>query len=306
MSRPIRFLVLNDLHLQVVPSATMDTGYPGANARAEWLFSQCAAGGSLADVDFILSAGDLVEGENLEATTEELKLLQDRVRRLPMRFYPCCGNHEIQGGEGNPVYEAPYRAAFGDDKFDYVIPAGPAEIIVLNNAGTFHVTPTRRAARHAALRRMLEANPRVPKILVCHIPLISVRDEATLRASFGHVTYRCLESELLDLIDDAGSKVRMAISGHQHLTGAADRAGVKHFVVSGAASVPHDFAVVTVTSTEIEVEVRSVPSHLHVATTNIHGGPTFPHDYTDTDHPTMKSYLMGNPGERNFRVSLSA
>lgn len=302
---PIQFLVLNDLHLQVTPSASMATGYPGATARAEWLLAQCAKGGPLADIDFVLSAGDLIEGETLAAMDAELALLQSHLKKLTKPFYPCCGNHEIQEAEGDPKYEAPYVRAFGPKAFDYLIPAGAADLIVLNNAGSFHVTAARRKERHAALRQMLETRPKVPKILVCHIPLVAVRDEDALRASFGHVTYRSLEGELLDLLDSAGAAVRLVISGHQHLTGAVDRRGTRHCVVSGLASVPHDYAVVTVTSRAIAVEVRSVPGSLHDQTTNIHGRPSFPRDYTDAAHPTMSAYLRGNRGERKFTVPLA-
>ncbi len=302
--KPVRFLLCNDWHAQFAPGAT-EPGYPGANERAEWLLAQLAPGGALADMDFVLSAGDLIHGENLVAIDAEMTALRARVARLPMPFYPGCGNHEIREAEGDAAFEAPYRREFGADKFDYMIPAGAVDIIVLNNAGSFHVTAPRREARYRALRRMIETRPEVPKILVCHIPLVPVRERDALRTSFGHLTYQSWEGELLDLLDTKGAaaNVKLVLSGHLHLTGAIDRGGVKHCVVAGTASLPHDYAVVTVSARSIEVEVRSLPESLYRAETNIHGRPSFPRDPTDAAHPTVESYLRGNAGERRFVVA---
>jgi 3',5'-cyclic AMP phosphodiesterase CpdA len=301
----VRFAVFNDLHAQWAPGAT-EPGYPGANERADWLLAQVAPGGALADIDFVVAAGDLIHGENLAAITAEMAELKKRVVALPVPFYPCCGNHEIRESEGDAAYEAPYRAAFGADAFDYAIPAGAAEIIVLNNGGTFHVTASRREARYDAFKRMLTARPEVPKIVVCHVPLVPVRDRDVLRESFGFRTYNTVEAELLDLLDVHGGAVRLVVSGHLHLTGAVERCGVKHLVVSGTASFPHDYAVVAVTRQAIEVEVRSLPENLHEPASNIHGTPRYARDYTDAAHPTAAGYLRGNAAERRFLAPLGA
>ncbi len=299
-----RFAFCNDLHARWAPGVAGQPGYPGANDRAEWLLAQTAPGGLLAGVDFLLGGGDLIHGEDLAAITAELDALQARLRRLPVPFFPCCGNHEIRQNEGDAAYEEPYRRTFGADRFDYALPAGAAEIIVLNNAGTFHVTAPRREARYQALRRLLRARPAVPKILVCHVPLVPVRDRPVLQESFGFISYQTLEGELLDLLDAEGASVRLVLSGHLHLTGMVERLGVRHLAVAGTASLPHDYAIVTVTAQAIEVEVRSLPAELHRPATNIHGPPRHARDYTDARHATAGAYLRGNPEERTFRVPL--
>jgi hypothetical protein len=300
----VRFAVANDLHAQFAPSATMHAGYPGANARAEWLLSQVKPGGALAGVDFIMGAGDFIHGENLASIGAELAALKERLGRLPLPFYPCCGNHEVRQQEGDAAWEAPYVEAFGADKFDYAIPAGAAEIIVLNNAGTFHVGAARREARVENFRRLLRARPGVPKILVCHVPLLPVRDNAVLRESFGFLSYKALEVELLDALEVDGREVRLIISGHLHLTGMVAAGGVRQLVTSGTASFPHDYPVVTVTPDAIAVEVRSLPVALHEPRTNLHGRPRYQKDYTDAAHPTGDAYLRGNAGERTFAIPL--
>lgn len=302
---PVRFAVFNDLHAQWAPGAK-EPGYPGANARADWLLAQVAPGGTLADIDFVVGGGDLIHGESLGAIAAEMRALKQRLARLPVPYFPCCGNHEIRQAEGQAAYEKPYRRAFGAAKFDYAIPAGAAEIIVLNNGGSFHVTSARREERYRALGRLLATRPEVPKILVCHVPLVPVRDRDTLRESFGFISYRTLEGELLDLLDAKGGAVRLVVSGHLHLTGMVVRKGVRHLAVAGTASLPHDYAEVTVMARAIKVEVRSLPKHLHNPATNIHGLPRHARDYTDATHPTARSYLRGTAQERCFEIPSKA
>jgi predicted phosphodiesterase len=299
----MKFAVINDLHAQFAPDSHQP-GYPDANRRAEWMLRQFAAGGSLADVDFVIGAGDLIHGEDIASIRAELNALKPHLEKFAVPFYPVCGNHEIRQAEGDPAYEAPYREAYGDDRFDYVIPAGPVEVIVLNNAGAFHVTAPRREARANALRRMLQANPDKPKILVCHIPMVPLRERDVLRRSFGFISYVNLEVELNDLLDEAGAAVPLVISGHLHITGMVERRGVKHLVTSGTASFPHDYAVATVSPAAIEVEVRSLPAELHEPASNIHGPPRYKQGFTDAAHPTHDAYLRGNESERRFTIKL--
>ncbi len=302
--KPVRFAVFNDAHAQFAPSAALPAAYPGANERAEWFLSQVTPGGTLGDVDFIMGGGDLIHGENLASIGTELAALGERLAKLPVPFYPCCGNHEVRQQEGDAAWEAPYVRAFGADKFDYAIPAGVAEIIVLNNAGTYHVSAARRDARVEAFRRLLTARPGVPKIVVVHIPLLPVRDNAVLRESFGFLSYRTLEVELIDALEVEGRDVRLVISGHLHLTGMVRSGDVRQLVTAGTASFPHDYPVVTVKPGTIDVEVRTLPAELHESHTNLHGVPRYQKDYTDTMHPTAETYLRGNLGERKFSIPL--
>jgi hypothetical protein len=300
----VRFAVFNDAHAQFAPSEEMCPGYPGANERAEWFLSQVSPGGALGDVDFIMGAGDFIHGENLESIGIEMAALKQRLAKLPVPFYPCCGNHEVRQQEGDAAWEAPYAQAFGPDRFDYAILAGAAEIIVLNNAGTYHVSAARREARVKNFRRLLTARPGVPKIVVVHIPLLPVRDNAVLRESFGFLSYKTLEVELIDALEVEGRDVRLVISGHLHLTGMVQSGEVRQLVTSGLASFPHDYPVVTVKPGSIDVEVRTLPAELHELRTNLHGVPRYKKDYTDDAHPTAETYLRGNPAERNFSILL--
>ncbi len=299
----MKFAVINDLHAHFDPGSTAK-GYPGANERADWMLAQFEKGGAHADVDFVILAGDMIHGENLPAIESELKAFRERLERLVVPYYSVCGNHEILQAEGSAEYEKPYRDAFGADRFDYVIPAAAVDIVVLNNAGTFHVTAERREQRYLALKRMLETRPEVPKILVCHIPLVCVRDQAVLAESFGFLSYRGLETEILDLVEAAGSNVKLVISGHLHLTGMIEQKGITHLVTAGTASFPHDYAMIEIKNDDIQVEVRNLPEDLHEPASNIHGPPRYEKGFVDSLHADAQAYLTGNLGERRFTVSI--
>lgn len=302
---PVRFALINDLHTQFQNEVREHGGYRDAEARANWLFAQFEPGGSLSDLDFVQSAGDLVHGETLETIETELQGLAPRLQKFAMPFYPCCGNHEIKQSEGNAEYEAPYRKVYGEGAMDYSFPVGPLEVVVINNAGSFHVTLERRLERFKNLEALLSANPEKPKVLVCHIPLVPLRELDSLRPSFFWKTYRCLDLEILDLVDAYADRIPLVLSGHLHLTGRRLRRGVTHFVSAGLASIPHDFAIITLKPGVIEVETRSVPEELRRPETNIHGRPFHAVNYTDDGHPDHASYLRGRPEERKFSVPLS-
>lgn len=299
----MKFAVINDLHAQFAPRPKHQ-GYPGANGRAEWMLRQFAKGGAHADVDFVIGAGDLIHGEDLNSIHAEMKALSGKLKQVAVPFYPCCGNHEIEQQEGDEDHERPYTKAYGKDRFDYAISTDLVEIIVLNNAGTFHVTAQRREQRAERFEQMLRARPGVPKIVVCHVPLVSIRNRDVLHRSFGFRTYRCLESELLDLLDTVGGDVRLVISGHLHLTGMVRRRGVYHFVTAGTASFPHDYAMVNVTGNRINVAVRALPKALQEPASNIHGPPRYEKNYTDAKHPHPLTYLRGLANERRFTINL--
>ncbi|MCC6416141.1 MAG: metallophosphoesterase [Opitutaceae bacterium] len=299
----MKFAVINDLHAQFAPKPK-HAGYPGANGRAEWILRQFARGGAHDEVDFVIGAGDMIHGEDVPSIRAEMTALRQKLKQVAAPFHPCCGNHEISQQEGDVTFERPYTKAFGPGQFDYVIPAGPVEIIVLNNAGTFHVTAKRREERAERFEQMLRARPGVPKIMVCHVPLVPVRDAAVLRRSFGFISYRCLEGELLDLLDTHGADVRLVVSGHLHLTGMVRRRGVCHLVTAGTASFPHDYALINATKDRLRVEVRALPKTLREPASNIHGPPRYPKGYTDGEHLSPLSYLRGRPGERKFTIKL--
>lgn len=297
------FLQLNDTHVDA--DAGKD-GYEKANEKACWLIEAAASGQHFARPDFVVGIGDLINGERLAALGPDLKLLRQMLNALPMPFHPVVGNHEVIQQEGNPKHEQAYREAFGNDRVNYTFTRGGLRFIALNNSGACCVGPAIVQARNAWLRHELERDPAVPKIILCHIPLVPLREEAVLARSFGFRSYIDHDGGTLKLVEEHADSVIAVLSGHLHLTGAVQRKGIFHVTISGTASYPCDYACYTVFPDRIQVSVRQLPVELVTPRTNIHGQPRYPQDFTDVSHSTPWEYVAGRPDERDFTIPLRA
>jgi 3',5'-cyclic AMP phosphodiesterase CpdA len=297
-----RFLQINDVHYK---GSTSQAGYTDANLRADWLFERIRKQDFFPRLDFVIVAGDLVHGEGLDGLREELPMVREKLDGLGIPYYTVVGNHENVQREGDPVYEKPYCDAFGAGRLQYSFVHRGVEFVVLNNSGTACRRPQSvYDERSRGLDRMLRANPRLPKLLFCHVPLISIRGEAVLAKSFGFQSYKMKEPEILELVEARTSNVRAVLSGHLHLTGMVREKGIAHASICGTASYPHDVAVYTVFPGRVDVEVVRLPSSLLTPSTNIHGSRRHGIDYTDSARADYTSYLMGLPAERRFTIGL--
>lgn len=295
------FLQLNDTHVDA--DAGKD-GYEKANEKARWLIEAAASGRHFARPDFVVGVGDLIHGERVENLVPDLRLLREMLKPLRVPFYPVVGNHEVVQQEGNPKHEQAYREAFGDERVNYTFTHGGVLFIALNNSGACCVGPAVVRARNDWLRRELERAPGVPKIILCHIPLVPLREEAVLAKSFGFRSYMDHDGGTLKLVEAHSDSVIAVLSGHLHLTGVVQRKGIFHISIAGTASYPCDYALYTVFANRIEVTVRQLPARLVTPKTNIHGKPRYPRDFVDARHTTPRQYVAGRPDERAFTMPL--
>lgn len=297
-----RFLQINDLHF--VGSRQQDRGYAGANQRIDWLFERIRSHEFLPVYDFVVVLGDFVHGGTLESIEEEMPLMHVKLKSLGVPYHTVIGNHENRQSEGDSQYERAYCEAFGKDRDHYSFVHKGVEFVIVNNSGTATRRPPEVYAHRAKrLEEMLRANPRLPKVLCCHIPLVAVREEPVLKTSFGFASYKTMEPEVLEIVQS--SRTRAVLSGHLHLTGKVKVGKVHHVSVSGTASYPHDIALYSVYTDRIEAEIVRLPSDLLTPETNIHGAKRHKRDFTDETHPDYTSYLMGSAAERRWTIDLA-
>ena len=303
-----RFIQVNDLHVQNESSRYLKQRiaptYAGANTRAIWFKEALLAGQFFPKVDFVLSAGDMIHGNTLEGVKHDMDFFYRHFYSdFPLPIYPMVGNHENVQKEGDPVFEDAYIQAFGKDKINYSFVHKGLHFIVINNSGSWTVNDKDILEhRLKSLRQFLDMHPTLPKIVCCHIPLVSIRTREVLAKSFGFASYCTKEQEIGDLIKQYNNKVLAVLSGHLHISGMVNINAVHHVVLSGLASYPHDMAIYSVYSDRIDVEFVRVPSDLLQPETNIHGAKRFGIDYTDELHPDYSSYIMGNSQERRFSI----
>lgn len=296
-----RFVQVTDLHVQ--PHPPRKDSYRDASEKTRWIVETINRETFTPPPAFVVGTGDLADGERLDWTDGDLKELQSILKPLKCPFYPVVGNHEVCQQERSPQYLRPYLQAFGQDRAEYTFVHGGILFVALNNSGA----PDAKAARQRNewLRGVLTAAKDRPKILLCHIPLIPLREEATLAASFGFTSYCDRDPGTLQLVEEYKDTVIAVLCGHLHLTGMRQRQGIYHVSISGTASYPCDFAIYDVFPDRIVVSVQQLPGQLARSQPSIHGKTRHGRDFTDAEHRTPEEYQSGRVEERRFTILCS-
>jgi hypothetical protein len=302
--RGLRFFLWNDMHIRCPEMLSEWPPYAFANEKASWMVDCSLGRQGFEPPDFILSAGDIIEGGNDDhgRDFQYLKtLILDRIR---VPFLPCLGNHENKEGEGIPEKNRPYDASFGPLWHNYIFTAGGFGFIVIDTSASERAPDAITAVRRAFLERALVRLKGMPLLVVTHAPLIPVRDPAVLAKSFGFPSWKVQDTGLLELVEENRDRIVAVFSGHLHLTGIRERAGIYHVVPAGTSGYPSDFATVDVFTDRIEVKMHPLPAPWQPKESDIHARPRHEVDYTDAEHPDHESYVWGNAGERGVTIPL--
>ncbi len=293
------FVQWNDMHVQ----AATPREFRLANEKMDYLVESLNAAANFPTPDFVVAVGDMVNGKTADVLNADFAVLKQKLAPLTVPFYPVMGNHENCQGEGNPASEAAYVAAFGDDRINYTFRQHGLEFVVLNDSGA----PASNAqgagkARRDWLRGVLDGSPGVQKIILCHVPLVPVRDVAAIQQAWypGDTSYIAQDNEMLQIVKDHSNEVVAVLSAHDHLTGVTQFNGISQIVVSGSASYPCDYARYQVFTDRIHVEIHSLPTALLTPDTDIWGSAN------DAAHTTHHAFIAGNPAERSFDILLKA
>ncbi|HYE72857.1 MAG TPA: metallophosphoesterase, partial [Blastocatellia bacterium] len=288
-----RFIQINDLHVQSTDPTLPPIGnYNKANEKARWVIRAINREMFCPTPAFVIGLGDMIQGERLERLGPDLQTFKAMIRTLRCPFYPVLGNHEVIQQEHSLQHLKPYVDVFGKDRINYTFEQNGMLFIALNNSGGDN--PKNGKVRRQWLQQILQANRKKPKIVLCHIPLLPVREQAVLAKSFGFSSYIDCDPQMLPLIEEYSDSTITVLSGHLHLTGMAERKGIVHLSLSGTASYPSDGAVVyEVYPDRIEAIVKAIPRDLAQAAPTLHGKPRYDYDLTDATHSTYQEYQCG-------------
>lgn len=274
------FIQINDLHIKDSMYVADKATYKNANIKAK-LFVEEA---NNIKPDFVVAVGDIIHGEDEESIMPDMVLAENILDKLECHYYPVAGNHEvIQQWK----FEYYFTKVF-DRATNYSFHKEDVVFIVFNNGNEI--------IDREWLRQEIEKHKEHPIILVCHIPVILVRDEEILNKSFGFQSY--VDRETFDYIK--GTNVQVVLSGHLHLTGVAERDGITQIVCSGTANLPTDYFVYRVYSDRIEAEAFPLTTNIQSKSLHNRSGT----DYTDSKHLTHEDYIGGNPEERKFTIPI--
>ena len=306
-SKLFRFFQWNDFHLHESAKQHPFPAPPGWEDRANWA-NRAAAGLDplIAKPDFIASVGDITDGAVDDQFADFTYFKQQSLPRLKVPFLPCLGNHENDGGEGDPKKNRGYDLCFGEGWHDYIyICAGVGFIVIDSSSGELAPCPL-TARRAAFFERAIKRLAPMPVFVLTHIPLIAVRDDEALLLSFGANNYKVADTSLLDAIRAHQSRVIAVLSGHLHITAIVPRDGITHVVPAGTWGYPADLGIVDVFHDRVEFTMQSVPDKLLPPRNlgDIHGKDRHDIDYTDAQHPDHEQYLRGNPAERKLTLPM--
>ena len=208
------FVQINDTHL-VLPG---NKGYPKVEEKLRSVISSINSEENFALPEFVLFAGDIIEGKRLNLLQPECEFAKSILDQLKCPYYTVVGNHETLNTEGNPRFLNAYIRTFGEDKIHYSFIYKGIHFILFDNSNGLGSSKDVTVLRNKWLKDTLESNSN-PKIIICHIPLVSYREEDKLSNSFGFWSYKLQGDNTLNIIQGFSDKIIAVLNGHVHLTG---------------------------------------------------------------------------------------
>jgi len=302
--RRFRFMVWNDVHVRDPLVSGRPPGYPRANDKAAWLVSCAQGSGKMEAPDFVLSAGDIVDGEISDMSRDFQWLRENVLACLSVPFLPCVGNHENGQGEGQSETYQAYDLCFGNGWRNYVFTVGGIGFIVVDTSGGHRSPDSVTAARNAFVERAFERLGGMPAVLVSHVPLIAMREEEVLKKSFMWPSWHVVDPRMAEIVESHRDTVAAVLTGHLHLSAAKEVNGILHVTSTGTASYPAAFMTVDGYGNRLEIQMHQAPDDLQDRGADIHGKPLHDVDYVDAEHPAHEAYVGGNAAERAVTVRL--
>ena len=259
--------------------------------------------------DLVLSLGDLAH----EPTMEGSAMAVEALGRLAARaVLPVPGNHDI-GEPNQPRDQAGYLRYFGPNLFNYTYFYRGVLFIAVNNAWADQPGIEGLEARQDWLAATLARHEDQPKVILCHTPLVAVRDPEVLAASFDYPTWKVLDPErrMERLLVEHRDTIIAVLSGHIHLTAHCQIEGIHYITASGPISWPCDAAFFEFYQDRVEVHMRGAEEAQAICRRQSTPFGNAIHDrhgpqatFTDSLHPDFVTYLAGTARERDFVIEL--
>lgn len=294
---------INDAHLR--EGADAENGRQKLEAVLQALDS-----GEIPRPELVLLAGDLVHlptEENFAPVAGFIAALKGAT------VLPVPGNHDIHV-DPDPQDSATYEKFFGPGRLNYHFLHKGVLFVLLNNADGDARNTEALHLRNDWLERTLAAHAETPKIFVCHVPLVPMREGKVLAASFDFPTWTALDPEarLLRLVEEYRETTLAVLSAHLHLSAHREQNGVHFIVPSGTISWPNDIGCYTFYPDRVEVAMKSLEGLAAPGSMDAYPFRNGIHDrhgaesiFTDAGHPTFAEYIKGTAEERSFTILLN-
>ncbi len=289
------FIQVSDLHLTAHP----DTECTQAKFDA-WLKRLY----HLPPAELFLLVGDMVDADTLPNTQK----LQELLRQIPNgQILKIRGNHELirNNGGANP-----------NEVDSDAVPLVQSHLhqgvlfVLLDNAKNAEPGAWSEA-RNGQLRNILSSHLNMPTIIACHYPLVPMRNNEALRASFH--PYEFVDraaAGILEVIDQFKNQIIAVLTAHLHLSGMRRHNGVPHIVTAGLVSWPYEFALYGFPEDRLEIQLLNVsPIECHgkfdqyPLRNGIHD--RYPEAFRlDPGYQELSEFITGKPDERQITIPI--
>lgn len=247
-----RFLIVSDLHLGAEPAA-----FHLQPRHLELWPTLLAALTKLAgrhNVCRIIACGDLTH----HGTAAEIAAVQRDLSSQPVPWVICLGNHDLSQPDSYPLWGVQ----------DTVIQCGGWDLIIIHNAwfvrGVVGLYWQEINDWHEVilpeqltwLANVLTAGAQRPAILVVHAPLDPVPARLSSGAEPLHQPHAAYAEQLNRLLDNY-PRVKLVLSGHNHVHTATIHSGRIHLTTAALLEAPFELRLIE--CAERSVHVETVP-----------------------------------------------
>lgn len=291
----MRFVQFNDSHVSFDHKDT----YKQAAMRLSSIISHIARQRDHPAPDFALAVGDMGNGSPGIKVKPDNTAVARILRDFPWPMMSTPGNHDYLPDKGKS-----YGNEFGQDLTTYVVQYRGLLFVMINNSDGESAGTEVAELRNAEVKRILDKHRDVPKLIICHIPLIPFRDPDVLEMGTKHKNnFLRGGTELLDIIEAHNDTVIAVLNGHVHLTGRVYKNGIEHISVSGTAPFPCDYGEYAVYPDRIHVKMRMWGSMKDQWTMGDDHMKNKQRN-RDSTHASHIEYVVGRQDEREFDILL--
>jgi 3',5'-cyclic AMP phosphodiesterase CpdA len=282
------FLFLTDSHIGGTRQGFQQQ--PRHTELREAIFDGVGRAAREQGAELVIHGGDLTDHGTPQEIAEAHRLLEKV--GVPAAF--CMGNHDLMTPEAMDSWKGDTPAAHR--MADTLIPLNGADVILLNNVWRFGeqwgwywdaMQPVEGLLENQLqwLEKILAQSPNRQAVVAIHSPLDALPPELTGAPGPVHLV-QAGYADALNQVLDRHQRVKLVLSGHNHVTSAARHGGRVHTSTSAITEPPFEFRLIRATPRSLRMET--------LAAIPMDGG---------IEYLKEKSWVNGRPSDRTVSLT---
>ena len=278
-----RFVFMADTHLGACPMEfQQQPGYPERlpellTALRDWINEN-------GHIDFILHAGDLLDGYGVERIREAVALFD-----LGVPLYVCLGNHDLTRPEAVAgwVEHAPQFFIGDSVQFEIVTDDCLVHVVPSHWCEETYYWRDVQASRLSAdqierVAAVAKQHAPLPQLLCTHSQVLGMYFEQTGKREPEHEPYPPFREQMAELLEQC-PEIRCVLGGHNHANTMGPFQDALALSVSAFSSTPFEFRLIEVSREQIAITTHDLRDRV---------------DF-DSAYDDAKVYVLGRPQDRD-------